>query len=51
LAFKPNTDDMRDAKSIDVIGRLLSGGANVSAYDPIAAENCRSIYPQITYCP
>ncbi len=50
LAFKPNTDDMRDAKSIEVIGRLLSLGATVKAYDPIAMENCRGIFPQITYC-
>lgn len=50
LAFKPNTDDMRDAKSIDVISALLADGAVVSAYDPIAAENCRKIFPQITYC-
>jgi len=50
LAFKPNTDDMRDAKSIDIIGKLLSEGAVVQAYDPIAMENCRRIFPQITYC-
>ncbi|MGQ9808358.1 MAG: UDP-glucose dehydrogenase family protein [Armatimonadota bacterium] len=50
LAFKPNTDDMRDAKSIEVIGRLLSLGASVKAYDPIAMDNCRAIFPQITYC-
>jgi len=50
LAFKPNTDDMRDAKSIEVIGRLLALGASVRAYDPIAMDNCREIFPQITYC-
>lgn len=50
LAFKPNTDDMRDAKSIELIGRLLATGANVRAYDPIATENCRAIFPHITYC-
>ena len=50
LAFKPNTDDMRDAKSIDVIGKLLSEGVIVQAYDPIAMDNCRRIFPQITYC-
>ena len=50
LAFKPNTDDMRDAKSIDVIGTLLSEGAIVQAYDPIAMDNCRRIFPQIAYC-
>lgn len=50
LAFKPNTDDMRDAKSVEVIGQLLSQGAEVKAYDPIATENARAIFPQITYC-
>ena len=50
LAFKPNTDDMRDAKSIDVISRLLAEGADVRAYDPIAMDNCRKLFPQITYC-
>lgn len=50
LAFKPNTDDMRDAKSVDIIGALLAEGATVQAYDPIATENCRKIFPQITYC-
>ncbi|MHB0914038.1 MAG: UDP-glucose dehydrogenase family protein [Armatimonadota bacterium] len=50
LAFKPNTDDMRDAKSIEIIGRLITEGAEVAAYDPIATENCRRIYPQINYC-
>jgi len=51
LAFKPNTDDMRDAKSIDVIGSLLSEGALIKAYDPIAAENASKIFPHIEYCP
>jgi UDPglucose 6-dehydrogenase len=50
LAFKPNTDDMRDAKSIEIIGELLADGATIKAYDPIAMENCRMIFPQITYC-
>jgi UDPglucose 6-dehydrogenase len=49
LAFKPNTDDMRDAKSLDVIAALLAGGANVKAYDPIAIENTRPIFPQICF--
>ena len=50
LAFKPNTDDMRDAKSIDVIRALLAEGAVVRAYDPIAMDTCRAIFPDITYC-
>src|SRR5690349_8768691 len=39
LAFKPNTDDMREAKSIEVVTGLLAAGAVVRAYDPVAAAN------------
>ncbi len=49
LAFKPNTDDMRDAKSVEIIAKLLSEGAIVKAYDPIAIDNTRAIFPQICY--
>lgn len=49
LAFKPNTDDMREAKSLDVIADLLAAGATVKAYDPIAIENTRRVFPQVTY--
>lgn len=49
LAFKANTDDMRDAKSVEIIGHLLAEGAEVKAYDPIAIKNTRAIFPQITY--
>jgi UDPglucose 6-dehydrogenase len=49
LAFKPNTDDMRDAKSVEIIARLLAEGAQVRVYDPIAMENTRQIFPQIEY--
>ena len=49
LAFKANTDDMREAKSLDVIADLLQSGATVKAYDPIAIENTKALFPQITY--
>jgi UDPglucose 6-dehydrogenase len=50
LAFKPNTDDMRDAKSIEVITRLLALGARVRAYDPVAVANARQALPDaVTY--
>jgi UDPglucose 6-dehydrogenase len=49
LAFKPNTDDMRDAKSVEIIGNLLAEGASVQAYDPIAIDNTKRIFPQICY--
>jgi len=44
LAFKPRTDDVRDAPAIDLIERMLAGGAEVSVYDPEAMENVRAIY-------
>ncbi len=50
LAFKPNTDDIREAKSLELITVLLSEGANLRAYDPVAMDNTKIIFPQITYC-
>ena len=51
LAFKPNTDDMRDAKSIDVVCRLVELGVDVRAYDPVAMPNARHVLPEsVTYC-
>ena len=47
LAFKPNTDDMRDAPSIDIAQGLIAGGANVRAYDPVAMENARGLLPAV----
>jgi UDPglucose 6-dehydrogenase len=49
LAFKPKTDDMRDAPSIDIIRDLLARGARVRAYDPVAMNAARAILPDITY--
>jgi UDPglucose 6-dehydrogenase len=49
LAFKPNTDDLRDAKSIEIVSRLLASGASVRAYDPIAMDKARNIFPNIHY--
>jgi UDPglucose 6-dehydrogenase len=51
LAFKPNTDDMREAKSIEVVGRLAALGAAVRAYDPVASDNARRVLPaSVEYC-
>ncbi len=50
LAFKPNTDDLRDAKSLEIIPQLLADGAEVSAYDPIAMDNTHKVFPNIKYC-
>lgn len=51
LAFKPNTDDMREAPSIAVASKLLAEGAVVHAYDPVAAANAKTILPaSVFYC-
>jgi UDPglucose 6-dehydrogenase len=42
LAFKPDTDDVRESPAFPILTRLLSGGARVRAYDPVALENARS---------
>jgi UDPglucose 6-dehydrogenase len=47
LSFKPNTDDMREAKSVEIITRLLDAGATVRAYDPVAIDNARKILPAV----
>lgn len=43
LAFKPNTDDMRDAPSIDIVRDLLTAGAEICAYDPESMDHARAI--------
>jgi UDPglucose 6-dehydrogenase len=48
LAFKPNTDDMRDAPSIDLARNLMRAGASVRAYDPAAMENAHRLLPEVT---
>jgi UDPglucose 6-dehydrogenase len=47
LAFKPNTDDMREAKSIEIINLLLEAGATVRAYDPVSMDNARKVLPTL----
>jgi UDPglucose 6-dehydrogenase len=49
LAFKPNTDDIRFAPSIEVITRLLADGARVRACDPQAIERTRAVFPDLCY--
>lgn len=46
LAFKPGTDDLREAPSLDNVKLLLENGAQIVAYDPVAADNFRKVYPE-----
>jgi len=50
LAFKPNTDDMRDAPSIEIIHMLQHEGAQIKAYDPQAMETARRLLTDVNYC-
>jgi UDPglucose 6-dehydrogenase len=47
LAFKPNTDDMREAKSIEIVGQLVEAGATVRVYDPVAMVNAKKELPTV----
>jgi UDPglucose 6-dehydrogenase len=49
LAFKNDTDDIRESRAIPVIGSLLAEGAEVVAYDPMAAEHMKKVYSNIEY--
>jgi UDPglucose 6-dehydrogenase len=50
LAFKPNTDDMRDAPSIAMVQALEDAGVKVRAYDPESMEQARPIMPNVEFC-
>lgn len=51
IAFKPETDDIREAPSLDLIGRLQDAGASVSAYDPAAMPNAARRTTGVTFAP
>jgi UDPglucose 6-dehydrogenase len=51
LTFKPETDDMRDAPSTPIVGRLVSDGALIRAFDPAGMEQAAAVLPEgVTYC-
>jgi len=50
LAFKPNTDDMREAPALTIVPALQQRGAAVRAYDPEAMEQARPLLPGVTFC-
>jgi UDPglucose 6-dehydrogenase len=49
LTFKPNTDDMREAPSLEIVGRLLKAGARVRAFDPKGMDAARPLLPGATF--
>jgi UDPglucose 6-dehydrogenase len=49
LAFKPDTDDIRESRAIPIINMLLKAGARVKVYDPVAMENFRQQFPDLLY--
>jgi len=49
LSFKPQTDDIREAPSTKIIPKLISKGAKINAYDPVAIENFKINYPDLNY--
>lgn len=49
LSFKPETDDMRDAPSVDIIRELVAAGAAIVAYDPVARHEAEKVLPDIEY--
>ena len=50
LSFKPNTDDMRDSPSLEIIPALQKAGANVRAFDPEGMEEARRMLTGVTFC-
>ncbi len=50
LAFKPETDDVRESRAIPIVKELLKEEVIIKAYDPKAIENFKKLFPQIKYC-
>jgi len=50
LAFKNDTDDIRESRSIPVIEKLLQLEADIAAYDPMAEEGMKKLFPDVAYC-
>jgi UDPglucose 6-dehydrogenase len=50
LAFKPNTDDMRESPALDIVPALSEMGVTVRAFDPAAMGEAKKLLPDIVYC-
>jgi UDPglucose 6-dehydrogenase len=51
LTFKPNTDDMRDSPSLEILPRLVAAGATIRAFDPEGIAEAKKLMPDLIYCP
>ncbi len=49
LAFKPNSDDIRETRAVPVIDKMIKEGAQIIAYDPLAVNNFKVLYPNLEY--
>jgi len=49
LAFKPNTDDIREAPALEMISDLLDSGASIRVYDPEASQHVRQVFGDVLY--
>ena len=50
LSFKPNTDDIRESRAIPIVQQLIRENAKIMAYDPVAMDNFKLLFPDIEYC-
>ncbi len=50
IAFKPNTDDIREATSLVIMDEVVKAGGKIKAYDPVAMDAAKKFYPHIEYC-
>jgi UDPglucose 6-dehydrogenase len=50
LSFKPNSDDIREASSINILRYLNEEGSSIKAYDPVAMSSMSEVVPEVTYC-
>ena len=50
LTFKPNTDDMRDAPSLEILPRLIAAGARIRVFDPEGMDEAKKLMPELVYC-
>lgn len=50
VSFKPETDDIREAPAIDIVAELVAKGTQIRVFDPVALENFKTLFPDLSYC-